>query len=1326
MASQIGYVKATFEADVANFIKDIGKAADSMESTQKRIGGSVEKLQKTLEHIAEALMLEKAAEVFTEALKEGINIATQAEKINAKLAQTIKNTGETSGVTVEQVDKLTESMVQLSGQSPEVVKAGEQILATYKHISSQVFPEATKAMMDLSAGMGIDAATAAAKLGKALENPASGLKSLRSLGIILTEQQKEQIKTFQEQNDVLDAQKLILDIIENKYEGMSAVVRDTLDGSLKALHVSFEELDKALVQGKGMGSLRFGIELAITAVNDLTDAFKTSKEEVLKSLASKKERTIWDDIGDSIGRLTRETVNWFIAGVQTIGSLTQFGMDQIDLLSKCKWDFSQFNKSWAAAKKHAEDDFEYDFVGGFLGRMNKAVDETKKRMDKLQKDAQTAKYEPGQASIGAGSSKETPDVAALGIPTPKQLEDALAKDAEILGKYDLSKVFAGKVEKIDVSQLSKMREDSTKLLEDVKAKIATLQRAKSQVTDKDAKAGIQDQITQYKDLQKELEGRNKDLDSQWQLVDKNTESVRKLTDEWKKRSADAVLAAQADYTRGQASIKAVWEEIAALQQKGKLSQDVLNHDEAEKKAAELTNLTIEQRKNIIQKLTDAYNALSEAKAEKGAEDELKKDREDNELLKAKVAGLEDEYLAQKKLNDLIKDIQDPTKKNEYINQLKAQADQTKALNDQLKKQSDFLEQLKSSHDSYFQKQKQLSDAWQKGIINAKQYTQTLADLQKQQIANVSKGVTDWTNKLFDGLANAITSGKKLTDVFKDLGKELGLLAAKKLLFEPIANAIGNWAGKLYGGTMFGAPSAVAGAPNSGSAIPAVAGLPPGGGIGGLLGGLFGLGKKPFSPIPGTNNTPGGTNPATQPNTSMDTLNRIAAQCLDQLMAIRNTLDFTKIQSAQGLAIKAWLVHPELNGLGSAQAAQQSSGATPFSKASGLSPKSSPMLNGGVGGMDLSSLMPAVAPLIGTASDGGPAWRVLPIGGNSLAGAQGAGGGAGGTIPSGSPASSGGTTPNSDYWNITHSGKTGSQIQADLAKAGYGSPQTGITDQSLGNGGTSWALKAAAQQANTYYQGQVQSGNMSSGQYQQMQGVWDNTLQTQAAKQWSLSASQVANMIPGKSLQPSYGGYSGGVSGGSLPVQVNMSPEQPQFTPGLTGAGSGASIFRNNTGGSGVQNYKWNTPPIDQWANRPDTGGWEEGGYYQDVSPVGYRSLMPIPDLSYAGYAAGGDPAVGIPSIVGERGPELFVPRQSGTVLPNDRLKEVMGGSSSTPVVHLHDYTSTQSQISGTHQASDGSLHITLRDAMSTALNDPKAQRQIARNTGTKPRGYRRG
>jgi tape measure domain-containing protein len=53
-------------------------------------------------------------------------------------------------------------------------------------------------------------------------------------------------------------------------------------------------------------------------------------------------------------------------------------------------------------------------------------------------------------------------------------------------------------------------------------------------------------------------------------------------------------------------------------------------------------------------------------------------------------------------------------------------------------------------------------------------------------------------------------------------------------------------------------------------------------------------------------------------------------------------------------------------------------------------------------------------------------------------------------------------------------------------------------------------------------------------------------------------------------------------------------------------------------------------------------------------------------LGFGKFANGGRPPVGRPSIVGERGPELFVPSTSGTIIPNNEL----GGTTNNIVVNV--------------------------------------------------------
>ena len=55
------------------------------------------------------------------------------------------------------------------------------------------------------------------------------------------------------------------------------------------------------------------------------------------------------------------------------------------------------------------------------------------------------------------------------------------------------------------------------------------------------------------------------------------------------------------------------------------------------------------------------------------------------------------------------------------------------------------------------------------------------------------------------------------------------------------------------------------------------------------------------------------------------------------------------------------------------------------------------------------------------------------------------------------------------------------------------------------------------------------------------------------------------------------------------------------------------------------------------------------------SMSGGNPFTPGGSMPFTGFANGGRPPVGRPSIVGERGPELFVPGTSGTIIPNHAL-----------------------------------------------------------------------
>ena len=61
-----------------------------------------------------------------------------------------------------------------------------------------------------------------------------------------------------------------------------------------------------------------------------------------------------------------------------------------------------------------------------------------------------------------------------------------------------------------------------------------------------------------------------------------------------------------------------------------------------------------------------------------------------------------------------------------------------------------------------------------------------------------------------------------------------------------------------------------------------------------------------------------------------------------------------------------------------------------------------------------------------------------------------------------------------------------------------------------------------------------------------------------------------------------------------------------------------------------------------WMSMKSGGGWGTGNAYGNQDLGGF-------------FAGGGDPPVGKASVVGENGPELFIPRSAGTIIPNNQL-----------------------------------------------------------------------
>jgi hypothetical protein len=87
-------------------------------------------------------------------------------------------------------------------------------------------------------------------------------------------------------------------------------------------------------------------------------------------------------------------------------------------------------------------------------------------------------------------------------------------------------------------------------------------------------------------------------------------------------------------------------------------------------------------------------------------------------------------------------------------------------------------------------------------------------------------------------------------------------------------------------------------------------------------------------------------------------------------------------------------------------------------------------------------------------------------------------------------------------------------------------------------------------------------------------------------------------------------------------------------------------------------------------------------------------------FSGLGFAGGGDPPVGQVSLVGENGPELFVPRTAGTVVPHNAMAGGLGATtigSVAPVYNMSGLGLTFEQVTSLMQRNNQNLVETLRN-----------------------------
>ena len=163
-------------------------------------------------------------------LTRGLQEAAQADQSYRRLEAVLRATGQASGLTASEITGFADGLERSTLATAESVQDAASVLATFRSVAGDTFTRALTLAQDLSAVFGQDLSASATQLGKALEEPVQGITALRRVGVSFTATQRELIASLVETGQTAQAQKVILDALEQQVGGAGAAEAGGLTG----------------------------------------------------------------------------------------------------------------------------------------------------------------------------------------------------------------------------------------------------------------------------------------------------------------------------------------------------------------------------------------------------------------------------------------------------------------------------------------------------------------------------------------------------------------------------------------------------------------------------------------------------------------------------------------------------------------------------------------------------------------------------------------------------------------------------------------------------------------------------------------------------------------------------------------------------------------------------------------------------------------------------------------------------------------------------------------------------------------------------------------
>ena len=191
---------------------------------------------------------------FAAAVAVGAEELKQQAAVSAQTATVLRNLGRRTDVTAGQVEGLATALQAQTGAADDQVQAASNMILRFGLVTKSgkaaedQLRQMTTTALDLSVATGKNLTSSTMALGRALADPTKAAGALRRAGVVLTESQKDQIKSMVESGRVGQAQAKVLELVESRVKGSAKAFGQSIPGQVERAKRAFEDFsENALV-----------------------------------------------------------------------------------------------------------------------------------------------------------------------------------------------------------------------------------------------------------------------------------------------------------------------------------------------------------------------------------------------------------------------------------------------------------------------------------------------------------------------------------------------------------------------------------------------------------------------------------------------------------------------------------------------------------------------------------------------------------------------------------------------------------------------------------------------------------------------------------------------------------------------------------------------------------------------------------------------------------------------------------------------------------------------------------------------------------------------